>query len=299
MVNGAPRGDITPMDLDELEWSSSTPPVDSIHQLAELARREALKAIRWYGDAKRTKKAGARVLRALTILSATSAGLLTVLAQWFDGVPEGELRVPAISISLALAVSGGLLGMDRYFGFSRAWIRYTSAELQVRTALNEFNMGWPERMAAWKNGVPDEAQAREAIAACTGLVGLVDSIIKVETDQWIADFQASLKDIDGAIKAATKTQERFEEAQKKGRQAGEPGALNVTVENGDQCDDGWTLVVGDRSTLGRGKTTGVTGLSPGPTQVSVEGAIGGAAKLARKVVVVAPGAVTDCSLSLA
>ena len=161
------RRDITPLRLDEIPWTAATY-VDSIHKLADAVRTKAQEAIEWYAVAKQPKRTGATIIRALTIFSTTSAGILTVL-QIYTG-EAATLKLEPIWISLALAISAALLGVDRFFGFSRAWIRYVAASLKIQTALNQFNMSWPLRMADWSDGVPNPAQVKEAITECTRLV---------------------------------------------------------------------------------------------------------------------------------
>lgn len=303
------RSDLTPLAMIQLPWT----PIDflqSISALADEVRTKANEAIDWYVQAKRPKRVGATLIRILTIVSTTSAGILTVLAQLYDGVPDGEPNVHPIWISMALAISAAFLGVDRFFGFSRAWIRYVGTELKIRTALDEFNMSWPLRMVAWKDGNPDAEQTKEAIKACTSFRVELDALVKQETDQWIADFQASMKDLDESTKAATKAaqvaaeaDEQRKKAQESARKAKEdakkPGALNVTVTNGDQCQNGWTITVADRGAQDcMGKTVAVLNLPPGQTVVRADGSIGGEPKHAENVVTVTAGMVDECSLTL-
>ncbi len=301
--------DIQPLELDSLSWLPDDQ-ADSIRKLADAARGEADQAIRWYARAKKPKKLGATWLRALTIISTTAAIILTVLAQWFDGVPDGEFRISPLSISLALALSAALLGIDHFFGFSRAWIRYVSADLQIRIALNEFNLNWPLRMTQWEGGKPDANQTKEAITVCSALVVDVAAIVKTETEQWIVDFQTSLKGLTDATKAAEKSRDGLVDAEKKrqgvaaaavkaAEDVSKPGALNIAVTNGDKCEGGWQLAVGEKKSQGLGKTAGVVDLAPGVAVVRVKGKISGNPVAAEMVADVKPGTVANCSLTLA
>jgi len=183
----ASRNDLTPLAPRDVDWTPDNFR-ESIDKLVESVREKAREAIEWYVAAKRPKRLAATVLRFLTILSTSSAGILTVLAQIYDGQPAGELRIAPIMISLRLAIAAALLGFDRYFGFSRGWIRYVGTELKLRTALNQFNMTWPERLVTWADGNPDTVQVREAIAACAEFREQIDLLVGQETDQWVADF---------------------------------------------------------------------------------------------------------------
>jgi hypothetical protein len=271
--------------------------------LAEIVRGKASEAIGWYVDAKQNKKIGATIIRTLTIASMSAAGILTVLAQIFDGVPETEPRVEPIWASLALAIAAALLGLDRYFGFSRAWIRYITTELKIRTALNQFNMSWPQRMADWANDTPDPTQVKEAISACSSFQESLDAIVKQETDQWVVDFQASLKDLDEATKAAAKAAKVAADAEEERRRAEaavkKAGGLNLTITNGDQCEGGWRLSVQGRDPENcSGKTAAVANLAPGQALVQVSGVIGSKPKQASRVVIIEPGSVGECSVTL-
>jgi hypothetical protein len=307
------RSDLTPLVVNQLPWT----PADygeSINVLADGVRTNAGESIQWYVKAKKPKRVGATVVRVLTILSTTAAGILTVLAQVFDGPPP-NLHLPPIWISMALAISAALLGLDRFFGFARGWIRYVGTELKIRTALNEFNIGWPLRMVDWQDGKPDAAQTKEAITACKTFRAELDALVKQETDQWVLDFQASMKDIDEATKAAqvaveaaaktaqvaaeAKRKKAEESARKAEEDAKKPGALNVTVTNGDQCDSGWKLTVADRPAKNcMGKTAAVADLPPSQCVVRAEGSIAKEAKRGEKIVTVAAGTVGECSLTL-
>ena len=212
------RTDLTPLAIIQMPWSPDDF-VQSIAALADEVRTKANEAISWYVHAKKPKRAGATVIRSLTIASTTSAGILTVLAQLYDGVPNGELKIHPVWISMALAVAAGLFGIDKFFGFSRGWIRYVSTELKIRTALDEFNMSWPMRVVDWENGIPNAAQAKEAIVACTSFRAEIDTLVKDETDKWIADFQASIKDLDASTKTAEKAAQAAVEKYRKQEEA--------------------------------------------------------------------------------
>jgi hypothetical protein len=111
------------------------------------------------------------------------------------------------------------------------------------------------------------------------------TIIQDETMSWIQEFQATLKSLD--------------EAAKVGASAAEPGALNIVVENGDQCAKGWTLIVDNSSPVAKsGKTAALAGLIPGLHVVKAQGEIGAAMKRAEAPVRIEPGATATLPLTL-
>lgn len=44
--------------------------------------------------------------------------------------------------SIVLGIAAGLVMLDRFFGFSTAWVRYISTELHLRQILDEFRLDW-------------------------------------------------------------------------------------------------------------------------------------------------------------
>jgi SMODS and SLOG-associating 2TM effector domain 2 len=89
-------------------------------------------AIEWYLKAKRPKQASARAVRGGSILLAALAGILPMLSQ----MPGSSIAPIWASVALALATAFVLL--DRFFGFSSAWMRYITTELHLQQMLDEF-----------------------------------------------------------------------------------------------------------------------------------------------------------------
>lgn len=71
-------------------------------------------------------------------------------------------------------------------------------------------------------------------------------------------------------------------------------------QNGDKCEDGWTLSVdGGTAQACRGQTAAVTGLLPGIHSIKIFGRIGGKEVTAEKSVNVAAGATPEVQVVLA
>lgn len=99
------------------------------------------------------------------------------------------------------------------------------------------------------------------------------------------EFRASLKDIDEAAKARPET--------------ARAAAANITVENGEQCEDGWTLSIDNGPPQHRsGRTAALSNLLPGMRQVDVAGDIAGKPVRAAKMFVAAPGTAVEVSIKL-
>ena len=136
---------LRPLPKEALDWSEAARAA-SLETLVDRVRGQCQKAIDWYVTAKIPKKRVAAWLRGLIILLTSLAGLLAVLVPILDDPP---FVLPPASISIVAALSAAFLGIDRFFGFSRGWIRYVQTELKLRTALNAFHLAWYRRCSRW------------------------------------------------------------------------------------------------------------------------------------------------------
>lgn len=279
----ATRPDIKSKPLQALVWDASAI-LACLEQLVIHAIAEAETAIDWYLGAKRSKQLMARWLRAGAILLTATAGAIPILTQIYatDGKPAFS---PAWA-SFALAVAATLVGLDRFFGFSSAWIRYITTEMRIRRVLQGFRLDWETDKATWKGQPPNDEQTQRVLARVKSFVLEVATIVETETNAWAEEFQSTLKQIEEAAKAKT--------------EATALGGVNVTVTNGSQCDAGWQLIVDEGA--GRrysGTTAAISGLIAGQHVVRVEGTIGGHVKRAEKVATVAAGSPSSIELALA
>ena len=301
------RPHLQPLTLDKLIWTSDEAPA-SLHELISRVRARAGEAINWYIKAKDVKRRGATVTRGGTILATTLTVYFTAGLQMSSIVPFDD---PGLLAASAAAIAAALQGFDRFFGFSKAWMRYISTELKIRTALSAFNMSWPSRISKWTNGVPSDDQIQEAITACVAFITEVDAAVRQETDQWIADFQASLKDLEDATKAAAAAAKaasdaetaraRQQEADMKAKEdVARPGSLNVTVTNGTDFPKGWEIAIDDGNPHScSGKTVAVKDIGPGNVSIVVKGDdVSGKPKRAEQAVPIAAGTVAKCSVTL-
>jgi hypothetical protein len=110
-------------------------------------------------------------------------------------------------------------------------MRYITTELHLQQMLDEFQFDWETERAAWKGAAPTDEQLQRALARCRAFVSQVDGLIREEANLWVAEFQESLKQLDETVKAkAAATAE---------------AAVSLTVTNGDQAVDGWSVTVDD------------------------------------------------------
>lgn len=273
-------GDLgAPPSIQGLRWDGTSCEA-SLDAVYNHVAGSAETAISWYLKAKRPKQRLARWIRGSAIGLAAIAGIIPMLAE----IPRYR-GIDPVWASIVLGIAAALIMLDRFFGFSTAWVRYISTELHLRQILDEFRLDWETERAAWKNANPTEEQVQKALASCRAFVAKVNAIVVEETNLWVAEFQDTLKQLDETVKAKLA--------------AAAPGALGLVITNGDQCQGDWTVSVDDGTMrTGRGKTAALPGLLPGIHTVRVDGTIGTRAVRAERPVSVGAGGVTSVEVTL-
>jgi hypothetical protein len=271
-------------ELRGLSWGSDTEIEASIHHLYRYAERRADESIRWYLRSKGPKALASRGLRMATIGFTTLGGLAPVIAAlgWMSGRDAqwvGQLGY------LFLGLAAASVGVDKFFGFSSAWMRYITSALFLERALSEFRLEWAMLRAKLGGRPPTPDQVQLMIQRIKEFVLRVDSEVEKETQEWISEFQKNLAEIERSA------QSRAESAR--------PGAIDVTVANGMETGDGFTVSL-DGMTVAtvRGTRYQVGYVPPGTHKVAVSGRIGGKALDASELVNVPPGAIAKVALAL-
>lgn len=281
---GAAKGSIVLGTLDEIDW---TPPhaQESAKRVFEYAQRAANTAIDYYRSAKAPKKAWATSLRMLALVLATIAGITPIIQQATIG--GRYLAIAPEWASVLIAIAAGLVAIDRFFGFSNAWIRFTSAETKIRRLSDHLVLEWQTEMVGWRGGdPPSDDQVRHCIALCDAFISQVADVVSEETNVWVAEFTSALKQIEDATKVAPTGTAL--------------GGIQVNVENGDQCAGGWTISIDSgAATQYTGKTAAVRGLSATMHQVAVNGVIEGKNRQAAALAALSAGEVKTVSMTLA
>ena len=149
-----PGKDLVAGSLEDLSWAPDER-MSSLEKVFKYVSGEAQQAIVWYLRKKDPKRKGARFLRFGAIIATTMAGLIPLLAEIFKVNGQPQISPAWASVALILAVA--LIGLDRFFGFSTAWMRFLTTEIQIRTALQAFQLDWEIQKAAWKEPVPTES----------------------------------------------------------------------------------------------------------------------------------------------
>ena len=193
------RRDVQPEPSNVLDWSPEHRR-ESIHTVYQRAEKHALEAINWYLLSKRQKKFWAQLLRLGTIGLTALAGLLPIISEIY------KFSSPAWA-SIVLGLAGVALAVDKFCGYSTAWMRFIAAEHQIRQSLHEFQMDYELEQAGWDDAHPSVEQTQKILSRCKTFLFQVDAIIRQETDQWLAEFQDALKQIDSSAKTKSAAQD--------------------------------------------------------------------------------------------
>lgn len=271
------QGDIPLLPLGKLAWDAANVE-SSLAALFSQSTDTAQSAIKWYLKAKRPSQIMARVVRGLSILLVTLAGIIPMLSQGFN-------RIQPIWASVALGLAAAAIVLDRFYGLSSGWMRYITTELHLRQMLHDFQLDWEAGRATWKGAPPTHEQVQRAIAVCRAFVSQVDGLVRDETNLWVAEFQESLKQLDDSVKAKAA--------------AAEPAAVSLVVTNGDLSTNGWTVSFDNGpAQSGNGKTAALAGLRPGIHTLKVAGTLNGKQVVAEKAISTPAGAVTTVEVAL-
>lgn len=278
----AKSSDIPLRSIDMLEWSLEKRE-ESVARLTAHAANQAKEISEWYLRKKTKKQRWAIRYRGGAILCTAVAAVLPVLAQM--QVTAFGIGLPPASASILLAVAAALIALDQFGGFSSAWMRFIAAEMKIKALHAEFEMDHQAERASWVGKPPNDEQVQRALARTKTFVQAMNSVVQDETNTWIQEFRATLKTLEEQAKTVA--------------EANRAGAVNVTVENGDQCVNGWTITIDDsHPVIKRGKTASFSNIFQGKHKVSVTGTIGSAEKSGETVVEVNAGAIVSTTLKL-
>ncbi len=270
------RRDVQPKAIDVSNWDSEhrKKSIDKVYQRAE---KHALETINWYLLSKQEKKIWAQGLRFGVIILTALGGLLPIFSEMGG--------FSSVWASIALGFAGVLLAIDKFFGCSSAWMRFIAAEHQVRQCLHEFQMDYELEQLEWDGVQPTTEQTKKILDRCKAFLFQVDAIIRQETDQWLAEFQDALKQIDSAAKTKPETRDT--------------GGINITLNNADQFTNGWKITVdGATSITCNGKSAALPGLATGIHKLRLEGELNHETKTIERLVTVTAGHISEESFVL-
>jgi hypothetical protein len=187
-------------ELVKLSWQPDSRS-ESLHVVYCRAVEQVRASAAWYDSRRSSKRRWAMCLRVGAIALGSVAAVLPLFSQIF--LDRGKPIIQPVWASVALVLAAALVALDRYFGFSSAWMRFMMSELSLNSLISDFELVWHGERAAWLDGVPDDQQVQRALSGVREFVDSAASLVRDETSSWIKAFQAELKELDDSMRART------------------------------------------------------------------------------------------------
>ena len=274
--------DLTPNEFPKVVWEPGKL-AEPLEQLFVCVVKEANDAIRWYELRRKPKQYGGQILRVSALIFAALAGLVPIVGEIFQD--NGRPSIAPGWATVSLAIAGLLVLLDRFWGFTSAWVRFLLAQQELGKELRNFQFDWAKHKISWGGPEPSIQQAAAMIISCKKFVMKVHAIVRRETNLWASEFESAISMIDQTARAADQTMET--------------GSITVKVTNGNQCENGWKLTIDDGPEVTySGTSAALTRVQPGIRVIRVVGTINGVEKRHEKPVSVSSGAVEIIELTL-
>jgi hypothetical protein len=201
-----PRHRRTLDDLDltafpPLSWSRAEIR-NSLDEMYGWGERLAGDAISWYLTEKRAKSRRSRALRAAAIILGTLGAAVPIAALATGRVALGNWGF------MLLALAGGCVAYDKYFGVSSAWLRYVATATSLRAQLVDYQTTWAREMVAMGAREPDRTDAVRLIEFVRTFAWNVNDTIRVETEAWLVEFHTRLTELESRLQQADGSQPR-------------------------------------------------------------------------------------------
>lgn len=165
------------------------------------ATRRALDAAAWYKEARVWKRRLGRGSRAAALGFVGLGGMIPFLGE--------PIALPGTALVLTISplwsaaffgLAAGCIALDRLFGWTSGWTRYSLTGFQIEHALDDFQLQWQADLAAWPDVEPTEAEVATQLQKLRAFTALVNGLIQAETEAWVAEFQAATQAVEGRIR---------------------------------------------------------------------------------------------------
>jgi hypothetical protein len=181
------EADLQPGRFPDLSWGEADLAA-SLEAVYHWVEDEAIRAAAWYIHEKKWKARWSRALRILAILLATAGAAIPFVAANDDSIGFEWGYV-------FLACAAGAVAMDRFFGFSSAWMRYMTAELAIQQKLQQLQFAWTSMLITRGNRLPSAHEVAAELEKLAGAAAAIGEEIRLETLAWAEEFQSNIGEL--------------------------------------------------------------------------------------------------------
>ena len=295
------------------DWDPSKT-TDSLLGIYIYVEGHASAAIDWYYREKKKKKRRSILLRYAAIVCSGLGGLTPFFVAILPISADDKVQLnPAGAVFFGLA--GLAVAFDRFSGSSTSWMRYLSAALALENIVEGLRMDRTQLLAELGKGPLSAVVLTKQLEALRATDLAIRSVVREETNQWIAAFQTDLAQLEQQTRDAThaareETRKAVEEERERtgqtltiietARDAQRPGGVNLTVVSAGKLPQGYNVQVDGRPYREHvtGLTCGVVNLLPGLHEVCVAASSEAGPLQVSVVVKVDPGAIAEVALEL-
>lgn len=204
------------------DWDLSDP-TKSLDKIYKWTVQNAEDQIEWYVRKKVPNRKWSLTIRAAAIVLAV-LGALCPLLDATQIVKDNTILFGEWGY-VFLALGAGVIGFDRYFGFSTGWMRYILTQESLEKALKEFRYDWV---------ILTGGQITGSVSAATNLnipiclqkakdfTIQIEGLVRQETDAWVQEFQATISQLEKILKIES--------------DARKPSSIKVIVSNARNYD---------------------------------------------------------------
>lgn len=218
-----------------------------------LSIKNAEAQIAYYQAGKRSKRTWSKAIRFASILLFGLAGIFPLLRSFTFYTYEVKISDWGY-VSIALA--GTLLLLDKFFGFSSAWMRYITTEMDIQKLKKDFEAKWkvenikiPDR----ENLSADQAVA--LLQMTRDFVSQIDELVKQETLSWATEFQSNVSELQKMTNSKLETMK--------------PGSIRVVIKEAQLYKDFVIHIDGFEKRKSGTAEMLLDHVSPGPHEITV------------------------------
>jgi hypothetical protein len=169
---------------------------DKLEELYKGALEMADSTIHWYRSYRSRKGKWAKGIRIVAILFLIGSTLMPYFASLGEG---NKANATILYIGYLFAgLGGGLLLLDRYYGYSNSWVRFVLTGMDLEGIRNAFVEHW--QIVYIQNQPLTKSSFCTLVNEVTTFRELFTGAVKAETQAWAREFQQSFNDLISALK---------------------------------------------------------------------------------------------------